>query len=77
MGLADRKRRRSIRENDPEDNVKSVDNVSKEVLHDDDEALFSLSDELFDSLVSAHPAHVVSAAPAGLIYLFLDENFYC
>jgi hypothetical protein len=65
MGLADRKRRRSIRENALPDNIESADDVGKEVSNDEDEALASLSDEFFDSPVSVHHAPVVPAAPTG------------
>jgi hypothetical protein len=63
MGLAGRKRRRSIREEAPADNIESDDDVGKEVSNDQDEALTRLSDDIFDSHVSAHHALVVLAAP--------------
>ncbi len=63
MGLADRRRRRSIHEDALANNAKSADDVNKEVPHNDDKALAGMSDEFFDSLVSAHPAPVVYVVP--------------
>lgn len=66
MGLANRKRRRGIREDAPADNAESADDVGMEVSNDVDEAITTrLSDEFFDSPVSAHPAPVEPAAPTG------------
>ena len=73
MGLVDRKRRRSIREDTHADNAKSADDVGKEVLHDDDEALASLTYEFVYSPVSAHPALVVHAAPTGKHVTVLND----
>ncbi len=71
--MADKKRRRSIREDALVDNVESVDEVGKEVARDDDEALARLSDEFFDSIVSAHPAHLVPAAPTSKHVTVLND----
>ena len=75
MGLADRKRRRSIREDALADNAKMTDDVAKEVSH---EALASPSDEFFDSPVSAHHAPVVPVAPTGKnVTVLNDLPFAC
>ncbi len=76
MGLADRKRRRSIREDAPTYNVESAYDIGKEVSHDNDEALASLSDEFFDSLVSAHPAPLMRAAPTGKKHVTVLNVFF-
>ena len=73
MGLADRKRRRSIREDALADNAKSVDDVAKEVSHDDDKASASPSDEFFDSLVSPQHAPIVLAPPTGKHVTVLND----
>ncbi len=73
MGLADRERRRSIREDAPSDDVESADDVGKEVPHDDDEALVSLTNEIFDIIVSAHPAPVVRVAPTSKHGTVVDD----
>ncbi len=73
MGLADKKRRRSIREDAHVDNIESVDDVGKEVPHDDDEALASRSDEFFDSHVSAHLAPDVPIAPTSKHVTVLND----
>jgi hypothetical protein len=62
MGLADRKRRRSIRVDAAVDNVESVDDVGKEVSHDDDETLASFCDEFFDSPFR-HTLHLLCMMP--------------
>ena len=73
MGLADRKRRRSIRENAHANNAKSSDDVGKEVSYDDHEALPRPSHEFFDSLVLAHPVHVVLAVPTSKHVAVLND----
>ena len=76
MGLAARKRRRSIREDALPNTIESADDVGNEVSTAEDEALASLGDEFFDSpqsLVSPHHAPVVPAAPTGKHVTVLND----
>ncbi len=66
MGLANRKRRRGIREDAPAENAESADDVGMmELSHDGDEATTRISDEFCDSPESPHLALVMPPAPTG------------
>ena len=76
MGLAARKRRRSIREDALPNTIESADDVGNEVSTAEDEALASLGDEFFDSPqspVSPHHAPVVPAIPTGKHVIVMND----